>query len=79
MNSRQDEDDRVQRLLRLLDLETDPESSDHVDDDTLALLTGGTASAEKSEIAGVWGGETCRPGRDGPDRSRSVTPGAGRV
>ena len=41
MNSRQNEDDRVQRLLSLLDLATASESSDHVDDDTLALLTGG--------------------------------------
>src|SRR5262245_30606372 len=51
MNSRQNEDDRVQRLLSLLDLATEPESSDHVDDDTLALLTGGRASAE--ELAAV--------------------------
>ena len=51
MNSRQDEDDRVQRLLSLLDLAKEPESSDHVDDDTLALLTGGRASAE--ELAAV--------------------------
>jgi hypothetical protein len=49
MNTRQNEDDRVQRLLSLLDLATEPESSDHVDDDTLALLTGGRASAEELE------------------------------
>jgi hypothetical protein len=47
MNSRANEDDRAQRLLSLLDLATGPESSDHVDDDTLALLTGGGASAEE--------------------------------
>jgi hypothetical protein len=51
MNSRQNEDDRVQRLLSLLDLATEPESSDHVDDDTVTLLTGGKASAE--ELAAV--------------------------
>jgi hypothetical protein len=51
MNARQNEDDRARRLLSLLDLATGPESSDHVDDDTLALLTGGTASAE--ELAAV--------------------------
>jgi hypothetical protein len=51
MNSRRSEDDRVPRLLSLLDLATEPEASDHVDDDTLALLTGGTASAE--ELAAV--------------------------
>src|SRR5262245_38315662 len=51
MNSRQNEDDRVQRLLSLLNLATEPESSDHVDDDTLALLAGGRASAE--ELAAV--------------------------
>ena len=51
MNSRQNEDDRVQRLLSLLDLATEPEPSDHVDDDTLALLAGGRASAE--ELAAV--------------------------
>jgi hypothetical protein len=51
MNSRQNEDDRVQRLLSLLALATEPESSDHVDDDTVALLTGGNASAE--ELAAV--------------------------
>jgi hypothetical protein len=49
MNSRQNEDDRVQRLLSLF--EPAPESPDHVDDDTLALLTGGTASA--GELAKV--------------------------
>ena len=51
MNPRRNEDDRVQRLLSLLDRATEPESSDHVDDDTLALLTGGRASAE--ELAAV--------------------------
>ena len=51
MNSRQDEDDRVQRLLSLIDLATEPELSEHVDDDTLALLTDGRASAE--ELAAV--------------------------
>ncbi len=51
MNSLQNDDDRVQRLLSLLDLATEPESPDHVDDDTLALLTGGRASAE--ELAAV--------------------------
>jgi hypothetical protein len=51
MNSRQNEDDRVQRLLRLPDLATEPEASDHVDDDSLALLAGGRASAE--ELAAV--------------------------
>src|SRR5262249_20249970 len=51
MNARPNEDDRGQRLLSLLDLATEPEASDHVDDDTLALLTGGTASAE--ELAAV--------------------------
>ena len=51
MNSSQNEVDRVQRLLSLLDLATKPDSSDHVDDDTLALLTGGRASAE--ELAAV--------------------------
>jgi hypothetical protein len=51
MNLRQNEDDRVQRLLSLLDLATGPDSSDHVDDDTLALLTGGTASTD--ELAAV--------------------------
>jgi hypothetical protein len=38
-------------LLSLLDPATESESSDHVDDDTLALLTGGTASA--GELAAV--------------------------
>jgi hypothetical protein len=47
MNSRRNEDDRLQRLLSLLDLTTEPGSSDHVDDDTLALLTGGRASADE--------------------------------
>ncbi len=51
MNSRQHEDDRVQRLLSLLDPAKEPESSNHVDDDTLALLTGCMASAE--ELAAV--------------------------
>ncbi len=51
MNSRQHEDDRVLRLLSLLDPAKEPESSNHVVDDTLALLTGGMASAE--EIAAV--------------------------
>jgi hypothetical protein len=51
MNARQNEDDRGRRLLSLLDLATGPESSDHVDDDTLALLTGGQASA--AELAAV--------------------------
>jgi hypothetical protein len=51
MNSRRDEDDRVWRLLSLLDSAKEPESSDHVDDETLALLTGGGASA--SELAAV--------------------------
>jgi hypothetical protein len=51
MNARRDEDDRVQRLLRLLDPATDPESPDHIDDDTLALLTAGQASA--AELAAV--------------------------
>jgi hypothetical protein len=51
MNTRRDGDDRVQRLLSLLDPATESESSDHVDDDTLALLTGGKASAE--ELAAV--------------------------
>jgi Putative zinc-finger len=45
MNSRRDGDDRVRRLLSLLVPATESESSDHVDDDTLALLIGGTASA----------------------------------
>ena len=47
MNSRQDEDDRVQRLLSLLDPAKEPESSNHVDDDTLVLLTGGMANSEE--------------------------------
>ncbi len=47
MNSRQNEGDGVARLLSLLDLATEPELSDHVDDDTLALLAGGSASAEE--------------------------------
>jgi len=51
MNSRQNEDDRVLRLLSLLDPATEPESSDHLDDDTLALMTGGMASEE--ELAAV--------------------------
>jgi hypothetical protein len=51
MNSRRDEEDRVRRLLGLLDLATEPASSDHVDDETLALLAGGGASAE--ELAAV--------------------------
>jgi hypothetical protein len=51
MNSRRDEDDRVRRLLSLLDLATGPESSEHVDDETLALLASGGASAE--ELAAV--------------------------
>jgi hypothetical protein len=51
MNSRRDEEDRVRRLLSLLDLATEPESSDHVDDETLALLAGGGASAR--ELAAV--------------------------
>jgi hypothetical protein len=51
MNSRRNEDDRVQRLLSLPDLATPPVSSGHVDDDTLALLSGRTASAE--ELASV--------------------------
>jgi hypothetical protein len=51
MNARRDEDDRVQRLLSLLDLATEPESSNHVDDDTLALVTDGGASAQ--ELAAV--------------------------
>jgi hypothetical protein len=51
MNIRKNEDDRVQRLLSLLDLATGPDSSDHVDDDTLALLTGGMASTD--ELAAV--------------------------
>jgi hypothetical protein len=51
MNARQNEDDRAWWLLSLLDLATGPVSSDHVDDETLALLSGGTASAE--ELAAV--------------------------
>ena len=51
MNARQDEDDRVRRLLSLLDLAAEPEASDHVDDDTLAMLAGGRASA--GELAAV--------------------------
>jgi hypothetical protein len=51
MNSRRDEDDRVRRLLSLLELAEEPESSDHVDDETLALLTAGGASA--GELAAV--------------------------
>jgi hypothetical protein len=51
MNSRQNEDDRVQRLLNLLDLATEPEAPDHVDDDSLALLASGRASA--GELAAV--------------------------
>jgi hypothetical protein len=51
MNSRRDENDRVRRLLSLLELATEPESSDHVDDETLALLTAGAASA--GELATV--------------------------
>jgi hypothetical protein len=51
MNSYQKEDDRVQRLLSLLDRATESESTDHVDDDTLTLLTDGRASAE--ELAAV--------------------------
>jgi hypothetical protein len=51
MNSRRDEDDRVQRLLSLLDRAPEPTAADHVDDDTLALLAGGTAGAE--ELAAV--------------------------
>jgi hypothetical protein len=47
MNSRQNEDERVQRLLSLLDRATEPEASDHVDDDSLALLAGGRASAQQ--------------------------------
>jgi hypothetical protein len=49
MNARQNEDDRARRLLSLLDLATG--ADDHVDDDTLALLTRATASAE--ELAAV--------------------------
>jgi hypothetical protein len=51
MNSRRFEDDRVPRLLSLLDLATEPESSDHVDEDTLAMLACGGASA--SELAAM--------------------------
>jgi anti-sigma factor RsiW len=51
MNSRRDGDDRVRRLLGLLDPATQSESSDHVDDDTLTLLIGGMASAR--ELAAV--------------------------
>jgi hypothetical protein len=51
MNSRQNDDDRVQRLLSLLGPAPAPESPDHVDDDTLAVLTGGGASA--GELATV--------------------------
>lgn len=38
-------------MLSLLDLATEPESSDHVNDETLALLAGGGASA--AELAAV--------------------------
>ena len=51
MNSRRDGDDRVQRLLSLLDSATESESSDHVDEDTLAMLACARASAE--ELAAV--------------------------
>jgi len=51
MNTRRDGDDRVRRLLSLFDPATESESSDHVDDETLALLNGGTASA--GELAAV--------------------------
>jgi hypothetical protein len=47
MNSRRSEDDRVPRLLSLLDLATVPEASDHVDEDTLAILACGSASAQE--------------------------------
>lgn len=47
MNSRRNEDDRVPRLLSLLDLATVPEASDHVDDETLAMLACGSASAQE--------------------------------
>jgi hypothetical protein len=51
MNARQNEDDRVQRFLSLLEPARAPNSPDHVDDDTLAVLTGGKASA--GELAKV--------------------------
>jgi len=49
MDTRENEDDRVQRLLTLLEPSTGPEASDHVDDETLTLLTGGRASARELE------------------------------
>ena len=49
MKTRENEDDRVQRLLTLLEPSAEPAASDHVDDETLALLTGGTASARELE------------------------------
>jgi hypothetical protein len=47
MNSPRNEDDRVPRLLSLVDLATEPEASDHVDEDTLAMLACGIASAQE--------------------------------
>jgi hypothetical protein len=47
MNSSENADGLGRRLLSLLDLATGPGSSGHVDDDTLALLTAGAASADE--------------------------------